>query len=631
MTLLKVPANRRKMIGAIVLLAAGLLAPMVVGTDSYHLAQLEYIGSLIMIAIGLDIVTGFAGQLSLGPGAVFAISGYAVVIYANHFPGDSNIALLCVIGVVVAVVAGLLAGMPSLRVGGFYLAMTTLFLALLVPDVAQDLSWTGADQGISLVSNINFTQSPSGMGLYVLTIIIVALVGVAAWGLLYSNLGHRFLTLRTSEDLAASLGIQAYRTKLLAFVLSSVPAGLAAAFYVYTQQFFTPDSAPTNLSIYLVAGCVIGGFGTVAGPIVGAALVLALQTFLGSLDEYQGIIFGVALIAVIALIPDGIIATPLWRRALNAVIRKRAPEEEITIAAATDDLFSLSGVMHAKPLTNGAAANGTAAAVEVDSNIPPLVVTGAAKSFAGVVAVDGVDLTVKPGTIHALIGPNGSGKTTTLNLISGFYRLDKGTIELGGERIDGHGAALVAKNGIGRTFQTPKLLTDKDVAYNVIVAADSTTKTTGFESVLRLPRGRRAAKESRARALECLAAVGLEEVAGELAGKMSHGVQRLIEVARVMAIKPNFYLLDEPAAGLSAYEVEIMKSVVRQLAASGAGVLLVEHNLPLVLDLADEITVLHRGQVLAYGGPTEVANNDEVARVYLGREVATVGEPGGVV
>jgi len=629
MIALRSAAGRRKAAGAIVLIAVGLLMPLVVGTGAYHLVQLEYIASMLMIAIGLDIVTGFAGQLSLGPGAVFAISGYAVVIFANHFPTVASLPLLCLIGVLVAIVTGLVAGMPSLRVGGFYLAMTTLFLALLVPSVAQDLSFDGADQGVSLISNIDFNQSPDGMTLYVTTIIVVALVGLSAWALLYSKLGHRFLTLRTSEDLAASLGINAYRTKLLAFVISSVPAGLAAAFYVFTQQFFTPDSAPTDLSIYLVAGCVIGGFGTVAGPIIGAALVLGLEEFLGSLNEYQGIIFGVALIAVISTIPDGLVATPLWRKGLDLVTRKGRKREGPEMSTAADDLYSLRGLVHTPTALSAPATNGTRPPAG-PADGPPLVVKGAGRSFGGVVAVDDVDLTVRRGTIHALIGPNGSGKTTTLNLISGFYRLDRGCVELGGKRIDGHGAALVAKHGIGRTFQTPKLLTDKDVAYNVIVAADSTTRTTAFESVFRLPRGRKASKQARKTALECLAEVGLADVADEVAGKMSHGVQRLIEVARVMAIKPSFYLLDEPAAGLSQYEVEIMKSVVRLIAASGAGILLVEHNLPLVLDLADEITVLHRGQRIAHGDPDEVASNEEVARVYLGREVAAVGEAGGV-
>jgi ABC-type branched-subunit amino acid transport system ATPase component/ABC-type branched-subunit amino acid transport system permease subunit len=612
----------RRVVGPVLLLVAGLCLPLVLGTSDFRLSQLEYIGSLTMIAIGLDIVTGFAGQLSLGPGAVFAIAGYGVVIYANHFPTQASLPLLCLIGVGLALVAGFVVGMPALRVGGFYLGMTTLFLALLVPDIAQTLSITGGDQGISLVSNIDFTQSPSGMTLYIIMVLVVALIAVISWGVLYSRVGHRLLTLRTSEDLAASLGIPGYKTKLLAFLLSSVPAGLAGAFYVYTQQFFTPNSATPQLSIYLLAGCVIGGFGTVAGPIIGTALVFSLQEFLGSFNQYQGIVFGVALLAVIWAIPDGLVSASLWRKARDLVVRKK---EIVEVAPASEDLYVATGgqqetTVDLSLLTPDLDGDGAAAAAVLASE---LVVKGARRSFGGVVAVAGVDLTVKPGRIHALIGPNGSGKTTLLNLISGFYRLEGGTVELGGERIDGHGAAFVARSGIGRTFQTPKLLTDKDVRYNVVVAADFSTKSSDFESVFRLPRGRRARREAVQLSDECLRQLGLLDLAPELSGKMPHGIQRLVEVARAMALRPHIYLLDEPAAGLSQYEVEIMKSVVRGLAATGAGVLLVEHNLPLVLDLADEITVLHRGERIAYGPPDVVAADEQVARVYLGRE--TVG------
>ena len=601
--------------GVPALVVIALAIPFIFGKGDYRLSQYEDIGSLILVAIGLDIVTGFAGQLSLGPGAVFAIAAYGAIVFANHFPADASLPLLCLIGAVLAAVAGLIAGMPALRVGGFYLGMTTLFLALLVPTVASQLSWTGGEQGISLVSNLGFIQSPSGIVLYEIMVLVILGVGMAAWATLYSRLGHRLLALRTSEDLAASLGVSAYRTKLLAFVLSSVPAGIGGAFYVYTQQFMSPDSATPNLSIYLLAGCVIGGFGTVVGPIIGTAIVLSLSVFLGSLNQYQGIVFGVVLIVVIRTIPDGIIGTSLWRRILDRLLRRSSqagdPEsDEIRITSSTVE-SSLP-----PPLLEF-----TSRGVD-ESPAASLVIRDAGKSFGGVVALDGVDLMVRPGTIHALIGPNGSGKTTLLNLISGFYRLDRGAVEVAGERVNGRGPARVARHGIGRTFQTPKLLTDKDVRYNVLVAADFATRATDFESVFRLPRGRRADREAGRISEDCLRRVGLTSVSHVQASNVSHGMQRLVEVARVMALRPTFYLLDEPAAGLSHYEVEVMKTVVRDLAASGAGILLVEHNLPLVFDLADEVTVLHRGRTIARGSPSVIASNEEVARVYLGREVA---------
>jgi branched-chain amino acid transport system permease protein len=356
-----------------------------------------------------------------------------------------------------------------------------------------------------------------------------------------------------------------------------------------------------------------------------------LSEFLGGLNKYQGVIFGLALIAVISAVPEGLVGAGLWRKAAGLWFRGRSSsdtEPEVLPDAALDAVPVPAAASMPAPV--GAAVPVGVAGVGVDGVGvgSGLVVRGAQRRFGGVLAVDDVDLTVRPGSIHALIGPNGSGKTTLLNLISGFYRLERGVIEVDGERVDGHGPAFVARHGVARSFQTPKLLTDRDVHYNVIVAADFSTRASGFESVFRLPRGRRARRQADELAADCLAQVGLSEYAAVIASKVPHGMQRLIEVARGIALGPKFFLLDEPAAGLSPHEVEIMKSVVRALAHSGVGVLLVEHNLPLVLDLADEITVLHRGQRLAHGTPDEVAANDEVARVYLGREPVVVAEGG---
>lgn len=622
----------------VALLVLAVVLPPAMSLGSYRLGQLEYLLSAMLIAVGLNIVTGFAGQLSLGPSAVFAFGGYAAAILANDHPATVGLGIMSLVGIGAGVVIGVLIGVPALRVGGFYLGMVTLFFALLIPTVAGTLSITGASSGISLISNQGFVQSPSGMGLYETTVAIVALVTLASWALRHSQVGRRFLAMRASEELAASLGIVGYRTKLLAFLLSAAPAGLAGALYVYTQQFFSPGSASVDLSIYLLAGCVIGGFGTILGPVLGTALVFGLTEFLGGLAQYQGIIFGVILLAVVATVPDGFMGARWWRRFTTARAGIRpsparaasgggeAPGPPLSDQRAEDVSKETAALAGRRSLPAGPGAD----TLRAGPGAGTLRAEGLRRSFGGVIAVDELDLVVRPGIVHALIGPNGSGKTTALNLLSGFYRLEAGRVFIGDRRIDGRGPATVARAGIARTFQTPKLMLGASLLDNVVIAAQAVERSTDVASVLRAPSGRRAARRARERAAQALDFVGLGESRETLASEVSHGTERLVEVARAVALAPRFVLLDEPAAGLSPAEIGALASVVRSLAGAGIGVLVIEHNLPLVLEMADEVTVLDHGRCIARGDPERVAADPEVVRVYVGVP-GDAGDPSGRV
>jgi ABC-type branched-subunit amino acid transport system ATPase component/ABC-type branched-subunit amino acid transport system permease subunit len=595
--------------GALGLLLAALVIPPAVSLGSYRLGQIEYLLSAMLVAVGLNIVTGFAGQLSLGPSAVFAFGGYTAAILADHHPSSVGLGVMSVAGIGAGILIGVLIGVPALRVGGFYLGMVTLFFALLIPTVAKTLSFTGASSGISLISNERFSQSPSGMGLYELAVGIVAIVVAGSWLLRHSQVGRRFFALKASEELAASLGIVGYRTKLLAFLLSAAPAGLAGALYVYTQQFFSPGSANVDLSIYLLAGCVIGGFGTILGPALGTALVFGLTEFLGGLAEYQGIIFGIVLLAVVTVVPDGFMGASWWRK-----LGRSDPDREFegsmerpssgASGVLEEALFKPSRGPSRWPVRPGEA-------VELKGE-------GLERSFGGVRAVDGLDILLSLGRVHALIGPNGSGKTTVLNLLSGFHRPGKGRILLGDEVVSGLSPAALARRGVARSFQTPKLMLSESLLYNVVIAAQAQERSSDLASVLRLPSGRRASRRAVERAMASLEFVGLAASSHLLASEVPHGTERLVEIARAIALGPRFVLLDEPAAGLSPAEMSLLTPLVRRMAASGVAVLVVEHNLPLVLGMADEVTVLDHGRCVARGTPESIARDPEVARVYVG-------------
>lgn len=246
---------------------------------------------------------------------------------------------------------------------------------------------------------------------------------------------------------------------------------------------------------------------------------------------------------------------------------------------------------------------------------------GVRKEFGGIVAVDGVDLALRPGHLHGLIGSNGSGKTTLLNLVSGYYPLDGGRIELGDRRLDGLAPHRVAAAGVTRTFQTPKLVDHLSLLENVVAGAHHASPCLAASSVFRLPPGLRADRAARERALACLGATGLAELRDAPAGEQPHGVRRLAEIARALALRPSFLMLDEPAAGLSAAELTILGELIAALKQAGMAILLIEHNVPFVMELASDVTVMHQGRCIAAGTPDEMQRNDDVRLAFLGAAV----------
>jgi branched-chain amino acid transport system permease protein len=578
-----------------VLLVVGIILPYILGQDVFELGQLEYILALAMMAVGLNIVLGFAGQLFLGPTGLFGISAYMAAYLANHYQVAQSLIAMCLVGVVAsAIVAGLVA-LPALRISDFYLGMVTLFLALLIPTVFSRINAFGASTGISLILNPTFVQHPGGMTLYEIGIAMLVVITAYSWLIRASRLGRQLAAIRSDAVLATSVGISPYRTKLISFLLAAIPCGIAGGYYVFSQQFISPGSVPATLSIYVLAGVVIGGSGTIVGPIIGIALLIGASQYLGIFQTYQGVIFGLLLVLVAIAMPEGLIgfARQLWRRARPGSGLGQLADEPPAQAPDSD-----------RPAR------------------PAVVASDVRKAFGGVQALDGVSITLRAGHVHAVVGPNGSGKTTLLNLISGYYQLDSGEIHVGDARIDHQRPEQTARRGIGRTFQTPKLLLKEPAFQNIMIGADQAAGAPLWRAVCRTPAGRAADRAARARARWCVDAVGLR-LADLDKQVIPHGHQRLLEVARVLAASPDYIFLDEPAAGLSIAEVAELKRAVAAATAAGIGVLLVEHNLPIVFEIADEVTVLHQGRVIANGTPADIGANEEVARVYLGRQAAS--------
>jgi branched-chain amino acid transport system permease protein len=608
----------------VVLIIVLYIVPQLGGDGSFRLGEYEEILSFLVIAVALNIAMGYGGQYILGITAVFAVGAYGAILAAKYHPHGIGLVAMCIIGGVVGAVGGLIIGLPALRVGGFYLALVSLFAALAIPTVAQQWGLVGADTGIPLYAVAGFAPQIGGEELYIIVVSLVLLATLFSWALVHSRVGHRFVALHTSPQLATSIGIRAYRTQLLAILIASIMAGIAGGIYVYTQQFFAPGSSSVQFAILLLAGMTIGGMGTITGPLIGSIIILGINQFFTSFQQYNGIVFGVLLLGFAVFLPNGLMAR------LNVLserlgIRPRAPSLTSGPSAAAAPPAAVTSANGAPAATAATVTAGKPGAtlpawppvVGADSS-DPLVVENAKRAFGGVTAVDNVSLTLVRGQIHGLIGSNGSGKTTLLNLISRFYTLDEGQIAIGSNRLDNQPAHAVARSGIARTFQSPKLMLRETALENVIPAVELRVRCTGPESILRLPRGVRVNRQTRDEALEILEALGLHHVLLQQAAALPHGTRRMVELARAIALRPSFVLLDEPAAGLSPVELDLVTEVCQNLARSGVGVLLIEHNVPMVLSIADTVTCLHQGRILFQGTPAEMRADTTVASVFLG-------------
>ncbi len=602
----------------VVLIIVLYVIPQIGGGSSFRLGEYEEVLSFLVIAVALNIAMGYGGQYILGITAVFAVGAYGAILAAKYHPHGIGLVAMCIIGGVVGAVGGLIIGLPALRVGGFYLALVSLFAALAIPTVAQQWGLVGADTGIPLYAVSGFAPEIAGEELYVIVVSLVLLATLFSWALVHSRVGHRFVALHTSQQLATSIGIRAYRTQLLAILISSIMAGIAGGIYVYTQQFFAPGSSSVQFAVLLLAGMTIGGMGTITGPLVGSIIILGINQFFTSFQQYNGIVFGVLLLLFAVFLPDGLMAR---LSVLNERLGIRPPRTP-GVPAGRPAVVVADPVPEptaATALTEKPAAGLPAWPPVLGADNPsPLVVEHAKRAFGGVTAVDDVDLTITRGQIHGLIGSNGSGKTTLLNLISGFYPLNAGQIRIGDTRLDDQPSHAVARAGVARTFQSPKLMLRETALGNVIPAVELRIRCSGAESILRLPRGLRTNRQARNEALEILEALGLQHVIDQQAAALPHGTRRLVEMARAIAMRPSFILLDEPAAGLSPVELELVAEVCQNLARSGMGVLLIEHNVPMVLSIADTVTCLHQGKRLFQGTPAELRADTSVASVFLG-------------
>ena len=583
------------------LATAAVLAYPLVSDDTYY--QNMIIISLVFAvgASGLNIITGFTGYVSLGQSAFIGLGGYTIGVLATKFDTVSPWLWVPVAGLVAAAVAvGL--GLVSLRSRGPAFVIITVAFLFLMQQVA--VNWedvTGGTAGLLLplpTWGIDVINWP----FYYALVAILAVQLLMTWWIRRSKFGMGLIAIREDETKAATIGINLPVHKVAAFVASSVFVGMAGAVYGYYLTFIDPlGMFAILISVQIILTLLVGGKATLWGPVLGAFLIEPLnETVNNSLGTLGGgnarlFLFGGLLMAVVVFLPNGILPS------LAAFLFRRSREGKAGLVGARIETGgSLESLRKHVTVTEARATDTT----------PLLAVTGLRKHFGGIKAVDGCSFTVPRGSITGLIGPNGSGKSTVFNLIDNTIAADAGTIVFDGEHIEKVPAWGRAHRGIGRTYQITRLFAEMTVLENVVAAQRSFSLT-------QLGRPAITGKEA-AEASEFLAFVGMHKYRDQKARALSYGQQKMVELAQVLMLDPKLIMLDEPAGGINPVLIERMGQMIRELNSYGKTFLIVEHNMPFMLDLCDPIHVLARGATMASGTPDEIRTDPAVIDAYLG-------------
>jgi branched-chain amino acid transport system permease protein len=577
-------------IGVVALVA---VTPQLAAGNAYYQTLLIEAATYAVANLGFTLILGYTGQISLAQAAFFGIGAYITALFAVH---GHSIWIGFVLGMLGAAAAGLILGLASVRMGGHYLAMATIGLQVLLTLVLNNwLPVTGGPDGITGIPRPSLfgTQLTDPTSFLYFLLIVLALVGSGLHLLRHRTWGRSLRVIRENELAANVLGVNIYAGKTMAFVLGAAIAGLGGGLFASASLYVSPGDFTFDQSVTFLAMTVVGGAGSAFGTAFGSFLLTFLPELLRFMSQVYLAVYGAIVLVVIIAMPNGIwgFVETWWSRLVPPAVRD-VPERPGQVVFAE----------------------------QLPPDQPVLVLEGVSKSFGGLKAVDNVSFVVEGARAHALVGPNGSGKTTVLNLITGVYPVDAGTIRLLTERLDGKRPYAVAALGVARTFQNIRLAPQMTVLENVMLGYHRHRRHGLLTEFVWSPSLSADEREARQWAWHALHYVGLADRAFEQARNLAHGQQRLVELARALASRPKVLLLDEPAAGLNDAETQTLVSLLRQLVAQGTTLLLIEHDMNLVTKVASHVTVLNFGQRIADGTVHEVLNQPQVIEAFLGRE-----------
>ncbi|HWE66558.1 MAG TPA: branched-chain amino acid ABC transporter permease/ATP-binding protein [Acidimicrobiales bacterium] len=607
--------------GAAVLALVMILMPRILPAGDMRAVNIT--GIFCLTIVGLDLLTGVAGQVSLGQAGFMAIGGYLSAILAVHYQVPTLVGLVAGMGgsALVAVVLGIVCG----RLRGMYLAITTLAFGILVEALANGLGITGGPSGIAGIPPFSVAgyAFDTDTRFFYLIWALVAVALVLSANLVRSNRGRILRAMHGDQTGARSLGLHVTRAKVSIFIISACMASVAGSLYASYFRYLSPDQVGSSESLQLITMLVIGGMGTLFGPLIGVALLTYLPLASQSFANYSLLVTGVLLVLFLRYLPAGI-----WGAVLEGVARGRVGWSRYRqppgqTAAGTLPVAGSPAIAVPAAVPGNGPPGQVSPAPGDPTATPALEVRGLYKSFGGVAAVQDASFILPAGSLTALIGPNGAGKSTVFNLVTSLYRPDAGEVCLEGRPITRLQPERITSLGLFRTFQTARVFPQLSVLDNVLVGGYRLGRAGYLAQSLRLPRCVREERELEARGRRLLAVMGLADRAEERAAVLPLAAQKYVELARALMARPRVVLFDEPGAGMNDAETAELGMILRAIRDTGHTVLVVEHNMSLVMGVSDHVVVMDAGRVIASGAPRAVRKDPVVIGAYFGTAEAS--------